>query len=280
MTSTSSVAYGGVSILHAAGCGWGCSTPIDLSCKAMINREKKGNHADESGLLSQLSSSILSLTGQEIDSDITISMESEIPASMGLKSSSAVAISAIKSVINEFGIDLNSRQIVEVAAEMQMRSGCSMTGSYDDIWAAMGLNSAIIRLESELPSEPFAHTEINNMYCTIINRGRRRSSPKLSDFEKMRSKFNIAKKSLISGDVIAAFKQNGLAVAESTRDLEGLKLLKTLDSMGLASSITGSGPSIAILYEEDQVDLVSEFSRSFERIITTKVLQRPRMGWE
>tara|TARA_Y100000589_G_scaffold331537_1_gene385521 strand:- start:1156 stop:1998 length:843 start_codon:yes stop_codon:yes gene_type:complete len=280
MTSTSSVAYGGVSILHAAGCGWGCSTPIDLSCKAIINRDKTENHADESGLLSQLSSSILSLTGQEIDSDITISMESEIPASMGLKSSSAVAISAIKSVINEFGIDLNSRQIVEVAAEMQMRSGCSMTGSYDDNWAAMGLNSAIIRLESELPSEPFAHTEINNMYCTIINRGRRRSTPKLSDFEKMRSKFNIAKKSLISGDVIAAFKENGLAVAESTRDLEGLKLLKTLDSMGLASSITGSGPSIAILYEEDQVDLVSEFSRSFERIITTKVLQRPRMGWE
>ena len=51
---------------------------------------------------------------------------------MGLKSSSAVAISAIKSVIDEFGIDLNPRQIVEVAAEMQMRSGCSMTGSYDD----------------------------------------------------------------------------------------------------------------------------------------------------
>ena len=76
---------------------------------------------------------------------------------------------------------------------------------------------------------------------------------------------------------MAAFKENGLAVAESTQDLEGLKLLKTLDSMGLASSITGSGPSIAILYGEDQIDLVSDFSRSFERIITTKVLQRPRM---
>ena len=186
MTSTPSVAYGGVSILHAAGCGWGCSTPIDLSCKAIINRDKTENQADDSGLLSQLSSSILSLTGQEIDSDITISVESEIPASMGLKSSSAVAISAIKSVIDEFGIDLNPRQIVEVAAEMQMRSGCSMTGSYDDNWAAMGLNSAIIRLESELPSKPFALTEINDMYCTIIHRGRRRSTPKLSDFEKMR----------------------------------------------------------------------------------------------
>ena len=66
-------------------------------------------------------------------------------------------------------------------------------------------------------------------------------------------------------------------MAESTQDLEGLKLLKTLDSMGLASSITGSGPSIAILYREDQIDLVSDFSSSFERIITTKVLQRPRM---
>ena len=56
--------------------------------------------------------------------------------------------------------------------------------------------------------------------------------------------------------------------------------MKTLDSMGLASSITGSGPSIAILYEEDQIDLVSDFSRSFERIITTKVLQRPHMEGE
>ena len=277
MTSTPSVAYGGVSILHAAGCGWGCSTPIDLSCKAMINREKKVKNADDSGLLSQLPSSILSLTGQEIDRDITISVESEIPASMGLKSSSAVAISAIKSVVKEFGIHLDPRQIVEVAAEMQMRSGCSMTGSYDDNWAAMGLNSAIIRLESELPSEPFAHTQINNMYCTIIHRGERRSTPRLSDFEKMRSKFKIAKELLMTGDVMAAFKKNGLAVAEATRDLHGLKILKTLDSMGLASSITGSGPSIAILYEENQIDLVSDFSRSYKRIITTKVLQRPHM---
>ena len=277
MTSTPSVAYGGVSILHAAGCGWGCSTPIDLSCRAMINRDKAGNNADDSGLLSQLSSSILSLTGHEIDSEITISVESEIPASMGLKSSSAVAISAIKSVIQEFEIDLDPRQIVEVAAEMQMRSGCSMTGAYDDNWAAMGMNSAIIRLESEPPSEPFAHTVINNMYCTIIHRGRRRLTPRLSDFEKMRSKFKIAKESLMSGDVIGAFKENGLAVAEATRDFQGLKILKTLDSMGLASSITGSGPSIAILYEEDQIDLVSDFSRLFERIITTKVLQRPHV---
>ena len=111
----------------------------------------------------------------------------------------------------------------------------------------------------------------------IIHRGRRRSTPKLSDFEKMRSKFKIAKESLMSGDVIGAFKENGLAVAEATRDFQGLKILKTLDSMGLASSITGSGPSIAILYGEDQIDLVSDFSRSFERIITTKVLQRPHM---
>ena len=163
MTSTPSVAYGGVSILQRM---WmGMSTPIDLSCKAIINWDKTENQRMMTGLLNWLSSSILSLTGQEIDSDITISVESEIPSSMGLKSSSAVAISAIKSVIDEFGIDLNPRQIVEVAAEMQMRSGCSMTGSYDDNWAAMSLNSAIIRLESELPSKPFALTEINDMYC-------------------------------------------------------------------------------------------------------------------
>ena len=71
----------------------------------------------------------------------------------------------------------------------------------------------------------------------------------------MRSKFKIAKKSLMSGDVMAAFKENGLAVAESTQDLEGLKILKTLDSMGLASSITGSDQ--VLLFFMGKIRLIS-----------------------
>ena len=82
----------------------------------------------------------------------------------------------------------------------------------------------------------------------------------------------------MKGDVIEAFKLNGLAVAEATRDYEGKDLLKSLDSVGLASTITGSGPSIAILHEDDQIDLVSDFCQSFGRVITTKVLQPPEVG--
>ena len=269
------VAYGGVSILHAAGCGWGCSTPVELSCTAEIKREENEHNPEDDGLLTRIHSSIYSLTGHKIDQDISVSITSDVPSSMGLKSSSAVAVSSIKCVTRDSNVSLDPRQIVEVAADMQIRSGCSMTGSYDDNWAALGYNSAIVRTDSGKPSSPVGFFRLRKLNCTILDRGVRGSPPTKSDFEEHSEQFQVAKNTLMKGDVIEAFKLNGLAVAEATRDYEGKDLLKSLDSVGLASTITGSGPSIAILHEDDQIDLVSDFCQSFGRVITTKVLQQP-----
>ena len=135
-----------------------------------------------------------------------------------------------------------------------------MTGSYDDNWAALGYNSAIVRTDSGKPSSPVGFFRLRKLNCTILDRGVRGSPPTKSDFEEHSEQFQVAKNTLMKGDVIEAFKLNGLAVAEATRDYEGKDLLKSLDSVGLASTITGSGPSIAILHEDDQIDLVSDFA--------------------
>ncbi len=268
------VAYGGVSILHAAGCGWGCSTPVELSCTAEIRREENEHDPEDDGLLTRIHSSIYSLTGHKIDQDISVSITSDVPSSMGLKSSSAVAVSSIKCVTRDSNVSLD---------QTDRRSCCRHANSerlfhdrfYDDNWAALGYNSAIVRTDSGKPSSPVGFFRLRKLNCTILDRGVRGSPPTKSDFEEHSEQFQVAKNTLMKGDVIEAFKLNGLAVAEATRDYEGKDLLKSLDSVGLASTITGSGPSIAILHEDDQIDLVSDFCQSFGRVITTKVLQQP-----
>ena len=64
-------------------------------------------------------------------------VKSEIPPRQGLKSSSAVAVAAIKALCDASDYNLENTDIVDIAAAAQLASGVSITGSYDDTWAAL-----------------------------------------------------------------------------------------------------------------------------------------------
>ena len=269
-------AFGGISILHAAGCGWGCTIPLELTCEAFSSDSWPNADQDPHMLLMQLRPSLVDLTGHDVGESFFFGIRSNIPMSMGLKSSSAVSVSAVRFAAIMQDIPLSDSKVVQAATQMQLRAGCTMTGSFDDTWSASGISGAIIRTDSSNPSEPVASVNLGSSMCTVLLRGTRKSTLEKSNFIENRAKFEIARDFLMSGDVRNAMRENAKAVALSTRDKQANEIIDRLFSLDYMANISGSGPAIAVLHDEDQTTHISKILDSYGPTITTKILHDNR----
>ena len=132
----SGTANGAVSILHAMGIGKGCSIPIKLQTLVNIHDEPRIVLGDQNDLLSHVSS-IWRKNGFPLPSVFGWEIVSDVPIGQGMKSSSALACAALRALDKASWTGLSDFEIVDLAVEAQIRSGCSITGSMDDTWAAM-----------------------------------------------------------------------------------------------------------------------------------------------
>ena len=270
-------AHGGISILHAAGCGWGCTIPLELTCEAFVTDSWPSNISqDPHMLMAKLRPSLLDVIGHDVGDSFFFGIRSDIPSSMGLKSSSAASVSAVRLAAIAHDISLSNSEIVQVATQMQLRAGCSMTGSFDDTWSALGKIAAVIRTDSSNPFEPVASIDIEPSLCTLLLRGTRESIPERPNFYKNKSKFEAARDYLMSGDIRSAMRENADAVALSTGDVRASEIIDKLFSLDYAANISGSGPAIAVLHNQDQSSHLSEILGVHGPTITTKIAHDPR----
>ena len=131
-------ANGGCSLLHAAGLGYGASLALDLPVKVRIlDKKSRRDVEDPDGLLEQIVIAWKN-AGLKLPTDeIFWSIKSEIPPRQGLKSSSAISVAAIRALCDATDSTLDNADIVDIAAAAQLAAGVSITGSFDDSWAAI-----------------------------------------------------------------------------------------------------------------------------------------------
>ena len=179
------------------------------------------------------------------------SVKSEIPPRQGLKSSSAISVAAIKALCDATGLELENADIIDIAAAAQLSAGVSITGSYDDSWAALeggwklvDANAEDARsgllLESEGPSS-------DDWTVILVCRGDRDKRPELEDFTSHQQAFAQALNALQEGKELVALTWNGRGVVGALNDPIGRRL--TNDAFvngGRAAGISGSGPAIVI----------------------------------
>lgn len=245
-------ANGGCSLLHAAGLGYGASLALDLPVKVrLLDKMPKRELLDPDGLLDAILTAWSNAGHALPDGDLFWSVNSKIPPRQGLKSSSAVAVAAIKALCAATEVEIENADIIDIAANAQLAAGVSITGSYDDSWAALEGGWKLIDANAEdarsgllLESQG---PPADDWKVILVLRGDREERPELEDFVYQQQAFNQALTALQEGKELVALTWNGRGVIGALNDSTGRRFTNDAFVNGArAAGISGSGPAIAI----------------------------------
>ena len=274
---------GGCSLLHAAGIGYGASLALDLPVRVrLLDKKSKRDLDDPDGLLEQVLIAWKNSGHPGPDGELYWSVKSEIPPRQGLKSSSAVSVAAIKALCDATGVDLENADIVDIAASAQLSAGVSITGSYDDTWAALEGGWKLVDANAEdarsglLLESPGPSSE--DWSVILVCRGDRERRPELEDFSLHQNAFAQALNALQEGNDLVALTWNGRGVVGALNDPIGRRL--TNDAFvngGRAAGISGSGPAIVIFASAVSRPTIERIKQWYSKndsmeVIETKVI--------
>ena len=242
--------HGGLSLLHALGAGYGCSIGVNLSTKVRLRDDKPGKDVeDPNGVLDAVVDVWVEAGLEKPADELFWQVRSTVPMGVGLKSSAAIAVAAIRSLMDATKIELANTDIVDLASRAQLTAGVSLTGSVDDSWAAVEPGWKIVN-----PNLPAAEGVIlegefvdpDDWKVLIIPRGERELLPDPERFSQMAAQFEKAIGAMEQGSLLVALTENGRATANALGDAKGRRLANDLLVWGArGAGITGSGPAIA-----------------------------------
>ena len=268
-------ANGGVSVLHAAGLGKGCSIGIDLSTEVSLVIGEAEVSPDEHGILDSVMGVWIE-SGYPRPDDTGWRVSSEVPIGQGLKSSAALACAAAMALNEASWTALSDFDIVDIAVAAQRRSGCTITGSMDDAWAAISPGWKLVDpIQSSRDSVLLEGDIDEGLTVLIALRGPRSAKVQSDSFSNQGKIFERAMASLSSGSVLSAMSVNGMAVAAATGDDEALRICNSVIARGaIAAGVSGSGPAIAIVCYEQGVEQLTDFlTESNMRVIHSKFIE-------
>lgn len=250
-------AHGACSLLHAAGLGYGASVALDLPVAVrLLDAASKRTLEDPDGLLKCVLAA-WSNAGHPFPQDRPAeefhwAVASKIPPRQGLKSSAAISVAAIRALADATSIELEDAAIVAIAAQAQIESGVSLTGSIDDAWACATTGWKLIDTQAETIQEgvllesPGPSSE--DWYVLLICRGDREHKPVMEDFVPHTAAFQQALSALQEGRELVALTWNGRAMIGVLGDLGGRKLTNdALMNGARAAGLSGSGSALVIV---------------------------------
>ena len=242
-------ANGACSLLHALGAGYGSSLGLDISTRVRLRDDEPNNMADDPSNLLEHTVSVWEDAGLSRPARYLFwQVRSDVPIGVGLKSSAALSVAAIKALIQATEVELEDADIVDLASRAQLTAGVSLTGSIDDSWAALTPGWKVvdpnlpaaqgILLEGEFPNP-------DDWTVIMALRGERELLPVPERFAMVTEQFQAAVNAVEQGDLLLALTLNGRAVATALADGPGRRLANDMMVWGgRAAGISGSGPAI------------------------------------
>ena len=266
MSKVRAAMHGAVSIVNAIATGKGATLGISLGIEAIVETEPgKGITFEnkESNLSSRLIRNVVetSVPKMELEKNkIIISIKSEIPSGYGLKSSSAISSAISLACAKLFKPKATDLEILKDGVQASIESKVSITGAFDDACACyfggfnVTDNSNLKIIKSEKAPDDLSAV-------IFIPKSRRRGNvKKLKILDSVFSQaWDLANKS----DYWNAMTLNGLATS-AILGSDPKILIDLLDNGALGASVSGNGPSIAAVVNNDMILSVKKTFSSLE----------------
>jgi len=279
-TSGKGTCGGALSVVNAIATGFGSAFGIGLSTEATTVLHKNeefsmninGSDAD-TGYLKAIFDEMKHAYPSELSTyyGISVTTVSNIPQSMGLKSSSAAANAILIGIFNALDLPIDERIIAKIGAKAAIKAKVSITGAYDDALACLmggivftdnkrmvllkhdylpALNAVIVIPDYTIPTCSFPRDKF------------------LLTSDKSKEIFLKA----MNGDVFTAMYENGKLVADALEASTKIQDDALLHG-AVAAGISGTGPACGILVPTEKI---KDFQESFPYPIITTYVRNQR----
>jgi shikimate kinase len=188
--------------------------------------------------------------------NLLVRVDSEIPVSRGLKSSSAVANAVVLASARALETELEPLQIINIGVDAALEAKVTLTGAFDDACASFfgGIvvtdNKArkIVKVD-QFPEGLMAVVQIPRRIIT-------KPSLAAKDFSPIRPKVDEAYRLALQGEYFRALELNSAAYAPLL-DIDETPARRALAAGAMAAGVTGAGPAILALVKPAHVDAVA-----------------------
>ncbi len=197
------------------------------------------------------------------NASLSVRVDSEIPVSRGLKSSSAVANAVVLASARALELELEPLQIIELGVEAALEAKVTITGAFDDACASFfggivvtdNAERKIVKVDRVPPG----------LLAVVQIPGRVITKPSLAakDFAPIRSQVTEAYRLALAGDYFHALEANSAAYAPIL-EIDETPAKRARAAGAMAAGITGAGPAILALVKPSRVDAVAESLRDGE----------------
>ena len=246
-------ANGACSLIHAAGIGYGASLGLDLPVKVRLLDAPARREVNDPDDLLKAVLDAWSGAGHPLPAGtLAWSVRSDVPPRQGLKSSAAVAVAALRALTDATDHELSTADLVELAGTAQLAAGVSITGAYDDAWAAAAPGWRLVDADATSAAERVVlegeGLNPDDWRVLILTGPEREQHPPMEAFAPHAMHFQQALVALQEGRPLVALTQNGRGVVAATQDHVGRQLANhAFVNGGRAAGISGSGPAIVII---------------------------------
>lgn len=263
------ISHGAVSVMNAIPCGIGSTIGIDLRTRARFEPSERtsielaGRPELDTNLVETCVRRTLEWIGAETY-DYHLEVETDIPPSMGLKSSSSVCNSVIRSVLDHHGINKDDLEIVRLGVSCAKECKVTITGAFDD---ACGCELGGLVITDNSKNELLNRIAIPSydVVICIPDRNIPKSKVPVDRYRELSSQYE-SMVPRIADDYLNVLTENGRFVEDIIGGDHSLAE-KAMESGALAAGISGTGPALAILTEKGRGKEISD-SMGCRTIIT------------
>lgn len=262
--------HGAISIVNALATCSGCALGISLRVTAEADLRSGEGIRSQTVNEKLIRNIVYNTIPKEIlaENSVYISIESEIPMGFGLKSSSAVSDAVALACSKLVKEEIEDYVVLDRAVLASLDAGVTITGAYDDSSACYFGGFVVTNNRTH---EIIHHQEASHSLSVIIFIPNATRRGNMSKVDTMSNLFGEAFKFATAGEYWKAMNLNGMLLSTSL-SAEYEPVLKAIQGGALAASISGNGPAIApVSNEENMEDIKAAFAKFNGSVIVSKI---------
>ncbi len=206
---------------------------------------------------------------------LAVRVDSEIPVSRGLKSSSAVANAVVLASARALGLELEPLQIIGIGVDAALEAQVTVTGAFDDACASFFGGIVVTDNAARWIAKVDRFPEGLMAVIQIPRRTIAKVSLAAKDFSPIREQVDRAYRLALQGRYFQALELNSAAYAP-VLEIDEAPARRARAAGAMAAGITGAGPAILALAKPSHLDAVARALQDGEsevRVASLNVLE-------